>query len=171
MSGDVAEGVVQDLRESAVDIACIRGDGDDVFVKAGGDVLLLDAMEANTLVAEIQETIQTTSEKSPVEVWEEHNSSFSYTPPQKPGGAWSEEKFEELCDRMITRQTQWLCDKCTGRGPFESLQRARRHVQKQHGSTLVDIHAPDEDDLAADSDDSSREDSHGLDEFGGGESA
>lgn len=52
-----SEGVVQQLRESQTDIAVVEGDGDDVFLKAGGDVLLLHRMEATTLADEIQRKV------------------------------------------------------------------------------------------------------------------
>lgn len=60
MSDTEREGVAKDLRESPVDIACIPGHGDDVYIKAAGDVLLLDAFEAETLAEEIRETVAET---------------------------------------------------------------------------------------------------------------
>lgn len=50
-------GIVRQLRDSRLDIAVIRGDGDDVMVKAGGPVLLLEAAEARLLAREIHETL------------------------------------------------------------------------------------------------------------------
>lgn len=46
-------GVVHQLRNSPLDIVVHPADGDDVFIKAGGDVLLLDQIEARTLADEI----------------------------------------------------------------------------------------------------------------------
>jgi|GEM_PF-5691977 len=52
------DGVVQDLRESPIDIAVIEGDGDDMLVKAGASVLLLDRTEADLLRQEIAGTLE-----------------------------------------------------------------------------------------------------------------
>lgn len=71
------------------------------------------------------------------EAWEQHNESFGYDAPEKPAGQWSEEELQELYDRAIKRRTQWFCTECTGHGPMNSLRKARRHVQSQHGSELV----------------------------------
>jgi len=48
------EGVVQELRDSPLDIVVLPAKGDDVFVKVGGQALLLDRMEADTLADEIK---------------------------------------------------------------------------------------------------------------------
>lgn len=47
------EGVAKELRESPLDIVVHRGKGDDIFVKAGERVVLLDEMEAVTLTQEL----------------------------------------------------------------------------------------------------------------------
>jgi hypothetical protein len=47
-------GVVQELRDSHIDIAVVEGDGEDVMLKAGGDVLLANRAEAQTLADEIE---------------------------------------------------------------------------------------------------------------------
>lgn len=47
------QGVAKELRESPLDIVVHRGKGDDVFVKAGERVVLLDEMEAMTLTKEL----------------------------------------------------------------------------------------------------------------------
>lgn len=52
------DGVVQKIRNSHIDIAVVEGEGDDVFLKAGGDVLLVDEMEARTLAKEIVEKLE-----------------------------------------------------------------------------------------------------------------
>lgn len=57
-NAETKTGVVQKLRDSHIDIAVVEGKGDDVFVKAGGDVLLLDRMEATTLAQEIQTKLE-----------------------------------------------------------------------------------------------------------------
>ena len=51
-------GVVHQLRNSRLDIVVHPADGDDVFIKAGGDVLLLDEMEARRLADEITTKLQ-----------------------------------------------------------------------------------------------------------------
>jgi len=76
-------------------------------------------------------------EKTPVEVWEANNDSFSYDPPQKPGDLWSSEEYQELHDRFIQRRVEWTCQKCSGRGPIGSLRKARSHVESQHGQDLI----------------------------------
>lgn len=77
---------------------------------------------------------------SPFEEWKEHNSAFSYEPPELPADAWSEEQLQELFDHVINRQVQWFCRECTGRGPIKSLKDARRHVRKNHMADLLEQH-------------------------------
>jgi hypothetical protein len=77
-------------------------------------------------------------ERTPQEKWEDHNESFSYEPPELPGDAWSSEQYQELYDRVISRRVNWFCDKCSGRGPISSLQKARRHVESKHGHKLIE---------------------------------
>jgi hypothetical protein len=82
-----------------------------------------------------------TESRTPQEKWEEHNESFQYDAPDRPADAWSSEEYTELYDRLIGKRVQWPCQKCSK--PFSSLQKARRHVEKQHGSQLLDKYAPD----------------------------
>jgi hypothetical protein len=77
---------------------------------------------------------------SALEEWKQHNSSFSYKPPERPADAWSEEQLLELFDRVINRQVQWFCRECTGHGPIKSLEDARRHVRKNHMADLLEKH-------------------------------
>jgi hypothetical protein len=114
-------------------------------------------------------------EKTPEEQWEEHNESFSYDPPEKPADAWSSEEYRELKDRVISRQTRWFCNQCSGRGPIASLGRARRHVESSHGQDLVEQHETprEEQDTATDGGETvpkaeqRKAENHGLDAFGG----
>jgi len=105
---------------------------------------LLDTWDAvdDGLYAEAAE-----AEPTPQEEWEAHNESFNYDAPEKPADAWSSEEYQELHDRVISRRVEWLCDKCTGRGPFRSLQKARRHVESWHSPDLVQRHATPRDEL------------------------
>lgn len=93
--------------------------------------------------------IYTDNESPPTgeDLWELNNRQFSYEPPQKPADAWSQEEQQELYDRVIRRNTDWLCQECTGHGPMNSLEQARRHVQNKHGYDLLEKHAPDRDEL------------------------
>jgi hypothetical protein len=75
---------------------------------------------------------------SPLEEWKKHNSAFSYDPPELPADAWSEEELQELFDHVITRKVQWFCQKCSGHGPIQSLNDARRHVRKNHMADLLE---------------------------------
>ena len=77
-------------------------------------------------------------ERTPQEEWEAHKESFSYEPPELPGDAWSSEQYQELYDRVISRRIEWFCDKCSGKGPMSSLQKARRHVESKHGHKLIE---------------------------------
>jgi hypothetical protein len=81
--------------------------------------------------------VESESEKTPQEQWEEHNGPFNYEPPEKPADTWSSEEYQELYDRVISRRTEWFCDRCSGKGPMKSLQRARRHVESRHGRDLA----------------------------------
>jgi len=116
------------------------------------------------------------SEQTPQKEWEAHNESFTYEPPERPPEAWSSKEYQKLHDRFISRQTQWFCDKCSGRGPMRSLQKARHHVQSQHGPDLVDRYAPDKRDLETATDGGNPEDrtaknaeqNHGLGDFADG---
>ena len=91
--------------------------------------------------AEVTDETGSPNEKTPVEEWEEHNESFNYDPPELSGHQWSSEQQQELFDRVISRQIQWFCDRCTGHGPIQTLQRARSHVRNQHGDELIEKHA------------------------------
>lgn len=123
----------------------------------------------------VAETVDPEREETPEEVWERHNDAFNYEPPQKRPEQWSSEEVEELTDRVISRRTEWFCDKCSGRGPIGSLRKARRHVEK-HVPDLLDRYAPSDDELEAATDggeSSSKQrasENRGLDEFAGGES-
>lgn len=70
--------------------------------------------------------------------WEQHNSSFSYTPPEKPAYDWTEGERQHLFDRVINRRVEWFCSCCSGNGPISSLEKARRHVVRNHGSEMLD---------------------------------
>jgi len=83
------------------------------------------------------------ADKTPQQVWEENNEEFSYDAPDKPPELWSSEEYTELHDRIIGKQVQWTCQKCSK--PFSRLDRARRHVEKQHSSQLLDKYAPESD--------------------------
>jgi TPP-dependent indolepyruvate ferredoxin oxidoreductase alpha subunit len=114
--------------------------------------------------------------QTPQEQWEEHNELFNYEPPQKPPESWSSDEYQELHDRVIRRRTQWFCDKCSGRGPMGSLQKARRHVQNHHSPDLVERYAPDEDELETATDGGASKDrtekrtavNHCIGDFSGG---
>lgn len=79
---------------------------------------------------------ETEQEPTPEEVWEANNEEFQYEGPDKPADAWSKEEYIKLYDRVITRRTTWSCQHCS-EGPFNALERARRHVQIQHGQHLT----------------------------------
>ena len=102
-----------------------------------------DTDTAEQIAEELEALLETSEdeEKTPLEEWREHNESFQYDPPEKPADAWSSEEYEELYDRVISRRVEWFCDKCTGRGPFRSLEKARRHVESHHGGDLVEDYA------------------------------
>lgn len=71
-----------------------------------------------------------------VEEWRENNEGFRYEPPEKGPEYWSQDEYNELYDRVIQRNVEWVCDECST--PFNSLERARRHVADQHGDRLLD---------------------------------
>jgi hypothetical protein len=112
-------------------------------------------------------------ERTPQQEWEAHNKSFSYEPPKLPGDSWSSEEYQELYDRCISRRVSWFCDKCSGQGPINSLQKARRHVERNHGQKLVEKHETprEEQDTATDggtatpNKEQRESENHGLGEF------
>jgi len=165
----------------------VRKDGEpveDCFVLEPGDdraaraalKAYAAATENDDLADDLRE--QFDLERTPQEEWEAHNESFSYEPPELPGDSWSSEQYQELYDRFIRRRTEWFCEKCSGRGPISSLQKARRHVESNHGHQLVEKYETprEEMDTATDggtsvSKEEQREsENHGLGEFSGGES-
>ncbi|QLG62851.1 hypothetical protein [Halorarum salinum] len=81
--------------------------------------------------------------ESPQDVWKENNEGFQYDAPEKPPEAWSTDEYQELHDRVIGRRTEWYCQHCST-SPFSSLEKARRHVSRQHGQQLVEKYAPAE---------------------------
>lgn len=135
-------------------------------------------IECHDKIAEFALDTAEKSEQTPQEVWEAHNSSFNFEPPEKPGDSWSSDEYQELYDRVITRRTQWFCDKCSGRGPIGSLQKARRHVESQHGTDLVKRYETPREELEAATDGGTTKDhalkrseeNHGLGDFSGGDS-
>jgi hypothetical protein len=156
------------------------GSGDETTtLYRDGHVWACFCIECHDETAEFAHSTPDGSGQTPQEEWEEHNKPFDYRPPQKPPDAWSSDEYQQLHDRVISRRTQWFCDKCSGRGPFRSLQRARRHVQSQHSPDLVERYAPDEEELKTATDGGTSEDraakraeeNHGLGDFSGGESA
>lgn len=72
-----------------------------------------------------------------VEQWEEHNKSFQFEPPEGPPESWSQEDYERVHDRLISRRTEWSCQYCSA-APFSSIEKARRHVANQHGEHLYE---------------------------------
>lgn len=53
-----SSGVVQQIRESPIDLGVASGHGDDVFLTANGEVLLLDETELRLLYKEIGEYLE-----------------------------------------------------------------------------------------------------------------
>jgi len=99
----------------------------------------LDEEEKVGTVSEIVHQLANaeSGEKTNEEEWEHHNESFEYDPPSLPGDHWSSEQTQELVDRVISRRTNWFCNRCSGQGPISSLRKARRHVESQHLSDLL----------------------------------
>lgn len=174
-SEDVTDGIVQCVR-CGCDLTDPKNSGDP---DKNGDWVCADAVcrASHDVPMTVERVVETSDpdEETPQEVWERHNESFQYDPPQKRPEAWSSDEVQKLVDRTITRRTEWFCDLCTGRGPMGSLRKARNHVES-HTQKLLDRYAPDEDELEAATDGGTSEDdlgrgadSHGLSEFGGGD--
>ena len=96
------------------------------------------------------------TEKTNEKEWERHNKSFNYEPPELPREKWSQEQTQELIDRVIRRKKSWICVECTGKGPISSLQKARRHVEKQHLPSLLKKHETSQEKTETDTDEESR---------------
>lgn len=106
--------------------------------------------------------------------WEEHNEEFSYEPPDKRPEQWDNEELTELYDRVVSKNTTWICDHCSQ--PFQTLEKVRSHVKSDHSEHLLEKYAPDpeteEDDEQDIEDEAERVSTrmkeiqnHGLDEF------
>jgi len=153
-------------------------EGETTTLYRDGRVWACLCIECHDQIAEFALTTPDEPGQTPQEEWEKHNEPFDYEPPQKPPELWSSDEYQELHDRFISRRTQWFCDKCSGRGPMGSLQKARRHVQNQHSPDLVRRYAPDEEELETATDGGASEDratkraeeNHGLGDFARGES-
>jgi len=150
-------------------------EGETTTLYRDGHVWARFCIECHDEIAEFALESGDDGDQTPQEEWEEHNESFSYEPPEKPSDAWSSEEYQELYDRLISRRTEWFCDKCTGHGPIGSLQKARRHVESQHGTDLVKKYETPRDELATATDGGTSndqtakhsEENHGLGDFGG----
>ncbi len=91
------------------------------------------------------------TEKTPQQEWEEHNEPFHYEPPQNSPEAWPSDAYTELWDRAIRRETQWVCQECNK--PLRLLEKARRHVEKQHSQQLLEQAKSKIDDTEGDTED------------------
>lgn len=78
-----------------------------------------------------------TENKSEEEMWEAHNESFNYDPPERPPEFWDSNQYDELIDRVIIKNEQWVCTHCSS-PPFNSVEKARSHVTSQHQEDLLD---------------------------------
>lgn len=59
MSGEQdAVGVARELQDSYLDIAVVSGDGEDLFLKIGGEVVLTTESKARLLVGEIENELE-----------------------------------------------------------------------------------------------------------------
>ncbi|WP_135807323.1 alkaline phosphatase family protein [Halorussus marinus] len=97
-----------------------------------------NAAELDDAITALQEGLNDddgSGEQAPQEEWEEHNESFNYDAPDGPPDTWSSEEYTELHDRLIGQRTEWYCQYCST-SPFSRLEKARRHVGKQHGDHL-----------------------------------
>lgn len=150
------------------------------YADDGRDRAALKAYAAATENDELAEDLyeQFDLERTPQEEWEAHNETFSYEPPELPGDSWSSEQYQELYDRFIRRRTEWFCEKCSGRGPISSLQKARRHVESNHGQQLVEKYETPREEMDTATDggtnvskaEQRESENHGLGEFSGGDS-
>jgi hypothetical protein len=77
-----------------------------------------------------------TQSRTAEEEWEEHNEGFRYDWPDEPPEMWSSDQYDELHDRFIRRIKKFACQKCEKR--FSTVEKARRHVGKQHGDHLYE---------------------------------
>jgi len=82
-------------------------------------------------------------ESTDVEEWEENTEGFHIDVPEKKLELWSSEERTAFFDQFIGRRTQWYCQECTT-APMRSLDKARRHMEKQHGRKLPKKHIPTE---------------------------
>ena len=58
MSENQAHDIVEQLRDSSLDIVVHEGDGEDIFVKADDSVIHLHRSEASILIKELQEALE-----------------------------------------------------------------------------------------------------------------
>lgn len=82
--------------------------------------------------------VESTEPTTPEEEWEQHNQSFQYDPPEDPPEAWSSEQYNELYDRVISKERHgFTCNKCAS-APLATVEKARRHVESQHMERLLE---------------------------------
>jgi len=83
-------------------------------------------------------------EKTDVEVWEENKDGIYVDIPDGAPELWSSEEWTQFHDQFIGRRTQWVCQHCS-EAPKRTLEKARRHVEKQHSQKLLEKHVDTED--------------------------
>lgn len=86
---------------------------------------------------EWREQDQAEDTKTPEEEWEEHNQTFGYEPPEDPPEVWSDQEYNELYDRVISKERHgFTCNRCAS-SPHATVEKARRHVESQHMGKLL----------------------------------
>lgn len=76
------------------------------------------------------------NEITPIEEWEQHNEDFSYEPPNTSPENWDSEQYQELFDRAIRQEVNWVCTVCNT--PHRTLRKARSHVRSKHQEKLIE---------------------------------
>lgn len=121
--------------------------GDRIVARYEGDDTPRGVVEGTegAMVKLAEELLATADrdESTDVEEWEENTEGFHIDVPEKKLELWSSAERTAFFDQFIGRRTKWYCQECST-APMRSLDKARRHMEKQHGRKLPKKHIPGE---------------------------
>jgi len=123
-----------------------HSEGDRIVAKYGPDDLDIVEGDEETMVHLAEELLAAADrgEKTEVEVWEENKEGIYVNVPDGAPELWSSDEWTQFHDQFIGRRTEWFCQHCSD-APKRTLEKTRRHVEKQHSQKLLEKHVDMED--------------------------